>query len=197
MTVVLSVLLGLLLGLVAGGGSMLAVPVFRYGLDKSKDVAFPGALLVVGIASVVGLVLYAREAHPGARIGPHQTMQEKESAAGLLKQLDGENRRVLIDGLEGEFHQRLGALPNSVFLIDPEGIIRFRGDWNNPWQLEQAMAEIFDSGSTQMTETLNPNLPGPRRLFSVLLRGGWVAVWDFFVSMPGFVRYRIDKALGR
>lgn len=61
MFIVLSLLLGMLLGLVAGGGSMLAVPVFRYGLDKDPEVAFPGALLVVGIASVIGLALHARE----------------------------------------------------------------------------------------------------------------------------------------
>lgn len=61
MTIVLAVLLGMLLGLLSGGGSMIAVPVFRYGLGKEPEVAFPGALLVVGIASLVGTVLHAQQ----------------------------------------------------------------------------------------------------------------------------------------
>lgn len=61
MTVFLAILLGVLLGLLSGGGSMIAVPVFRYGMDKGPEVAFPGALIVVGIASLVGTILYARE----------------------------------------------------------------------------------------------------------------------------------------
>ena len=61
MTVLLAILLGVLLGLLSGGGSMIAVPVFRYGMDKEPEVAFPGALIVVGIASLVGTILYARE----------------------------------------------------------------------------------------------------------------------------------------
>ena len=40
---------------------MIAVPVFRYGMDKEPDVAFPGALLVIGIANLVGTVVYARD----------------------------------------------------------------------------------------------------------------------------------------
>ncbi len=57
----LAILLGLLLGLLPTGGSMIAVPVFRYGMEKDPSVAFPGALLVIGIASLVGTIVYARD----------------------------------------------------------------------------------------------------------------------------------------
>ncbi|MAG57200.1 MAG: hypothetical protein CMJ83_12980 [Planctomycetes bacterium] len=68
MIIFLSILLGLFLGLIGGGGSVLAVPLLRYGMDLDTETAIPGALLVVGLASLVGVYLHAR----GGRVRWHE-----------------------------------------------------------------------------------------------------------------------------
>jgi len=52
--------IGLLLGLVGGGGSVLAVPVPVYVLDQPAKEATTESLLVVGTAALVGAVDHAR-----------------------------------------------------------------------------------------------------------------------------------------
>lgn len=53
--------IGVSLGLLGGGGSILAVPALVYLLDQPIDAAVPTSLLVVGIASVGGVVAHARD----------------------------------------------------------------------------------------------------------------------------------------
>ena len=64
MTVVLAVtagvLIGLALGALGGGGSILAVPVLVYLLDQSPAQATTGSLVVVGVTALVGAVTAAR-----------------------------------------------------------------------------------------------------------------------------------------
>lgn len=49
----LGALIGILLGLFGGGGSILAVPALVYGADLTLAAAVPTSLLVVGISSAV------------------------------------------------------------------------------------------------------------------------------------------------
>ena len=51
---ILGAVIGILLGLLGGGGSILAVPALVYGLGLDLGQAVPISLLVIGIASVVG-----------------------------------------------------------------------------------------------------------------------------------------------
>ena len=41
------------------------------------------------------LCVYVREAHPGERLGPHRSMDDKKAAANLLAPRYGEFRRIL------------------------------------------------------------------------------------------------------
>ena len=54
--VVAGALIGLSLGALGGGGSVLAVPVLVYGLGQSAAQATTGSLLVVGVTSLAGAV---------------------------------------------------------------------------------------------------------------------------------------------
>jgi len=58
LTVVLAVLVGIALGLLGGGGSILMVPLLAYvaGMDAKHAIATS----LVGIASVVGVIAHAR-----------------------------------------------------------------------------------------------------------------------------------------
>lgn len=51
----LGFLIGLSLGALGGGGSILAVPALVYGAGQDPKAATASSLLLVGIASVVGL----------------------------------------------------------------------------------------------------------------------------------------------
>lgn len=58
--VVAGLLIGLSLGALGGGGSILAVPVLVYGLGQTAGQATTGSLVVVGATSLVGAVTAAR-----------------------------------------------------------------------------------------------------------------------------------------
>ena len=51
---VAGLLIGLSLGALGGGGSILAVPVLVYGLGQTPAQATTGSLVVVGVTSLVG-----------------------------------------------------------------------------------------------------------------------------------------------
>ena len=69
LTVLLALGVGLSLGLLGGGGSILMVPLLAYvaGLDAAHAIA--SSLLVVGVTSVVGAVSHARAGHVQWRTG--------------------------------------------------------------------------------------------------------------------------------
>ncbi|WP_219420459.1 deiodinase-like protein [Pseudonocardia nigra] len=88
------------------------------------------------------LLLYTREAHPGENIGPHRSMADKIRGARLLAEEDGERRTVLIDDLAGTAHRAYGAMPDMLYVIDGEGTVVFRAQWNDPTLVEQALTAL-------------------------------------------------------
>jgi len=56
----LAVVIGILLGLLGGGGSIMTVPVLVYGLGLSMKQAVPMSLVVVGMTSLFGAVSHHR-----------------------------------------------------------------------------------------------------------------------------------------
>ena len=59
--------IGLLLGLLGGGGSILAVPALVYILGQDVRSATTTSLLVVGATALAGAVAHARGGHVGWR----------------------------------------------------------------------------------------------------------------------------------
>jgi hypothetical protein len=60
-SVVLGLVIGALLGLLGGGGSILAVPALVYGVGQPLSVAVPTSLLVVGISSATAVLSRLRQ----------------------------------------------------------------------------------------------------------------------------------------
>lgn len=60
-TLSLGLVVGIVLGVVGGGGSIIAVPALVYGVGMSPAEAIPTSLLVVGISSLAALVPRLRE----------------------------------------------------------------------------------------------------------------------------------------
>jgi uncharacterized protein len=58
--VVLSLAIGVVLGMLGGGGAMLTLPMLVYLMDVEPKAAIASSLLVVGTTSLVGMTLHAR-----------------------------------------------------------------------------------------------------------------------------------------
>jgi uncharacterized protein len=69
LTIALAVLVGVTLGLLGGGGSILTVPLLAYvaGMDAKQAIAT--SLLVVGVTSAVGAVSHAQAGRVQWRTG--------------------------------------------------------------------------------------------------------------------------------
>jgi len=68
-TLAAAVVIGLLLGLLGGGGSILTVPVLVYLAGQDPDAAIPASLFVVAVTSAVALIPHARAQRVQWRIG--------------------------------------------------------------------------------------------------------------------------------
>lgn len=67
--ILMSLPIGLVLGLLGGGGSILTVPVLVYGLDVGDKEAIATSLLVVGATSAFGTLSHARKGNVEWRTG--------------------------------------------------------------------------------------------------------------------------------
>jgi len=134
------------------------------------------------------LVVYVREAHPGERLSQHKSFDDKMAAAKLLKPRLNEDRRVLVDGFEGEMHQAYGSFPNVVYLINPEGIVTYRCDWTYLNGLRNALANRDQFVREEHAGMENFKDRSIKHSLSTMMNGGWLAIWDFFKALPFMVR---------
>jgi len=65
-----ALLIGLVLGLLGGGGSILGVPVFVYFFGIGASLATAYSLFVVGVSSLVGTFSYLRKSLVDFKVGP-------------------------------------------------------------------------------------------------------------------------------
>ncbi|MBO4204589.1 TlpA family protein disulfide reductase [Micromonospora echinofusca] len=77
------------------------------------------------------VLVNTREAHPGDRFGQPGTFAEKWSHAVELRRHHGLTFEVAVDDIDGRLHRALTPKPNSAYLLDPAGIIRYRAHWAN------------------------------------------------------------------
>ncbi len=138
--------------------------------DKYPDVEF--------------LLVYVREAHPGSRLGPPETQEEKLALGRQLKQIYKEPREVLVDTLDGDMHRRYGALPNMVYVIDPRGRVVYRCDWAFPKNIDRVLAHRPDIDTREHVQIVTA---APWIMVPVVLRGGWDALWDLTIALPYLV----------
>lgn len=138
------------------------------------------------------LLLYVREAHPGKIINAHNSINEKCELANRLHHEDKiENRKIIIDDINGTVHNALGALPNMVFMIDINGIVIFKENWNNAKALEIAIKK-YNSTKQPFQQKWSmlpfPNIPVEYRVFK---RAGWDAGFDFILALPKLILYHV------
>ena len=137
LAVVAGALIGLSLGALGGGGSILAVPVLVYILDQSPAQATTGSLVVVGATSVVGAFTAYRSGHVllargttfgavalgGAVVGAKASAHVPESVllacfAALMLIVAGLMAARLLSGRKGDAPKRV-ALDDPIITFSP------------------------------------------------------------------------------
>ena len=127
------------------------------------------------------LLVYVREAHPGARLGPHRNDKQKIERAEKLKEFYDEPRKILVDDLNGTMHKAYGELPNVVYVINPEGKVIYRSDWAFPNRIEKVLK---NRNKVNRDEHVQIITAAPWIMIPVVLRGGWDALWDIAIALP-------------
>jgi hypothetical protein len=77
------------------------------------------------------VLVNTREAHPGDLFGQPQTPEEKWAHATELRRHHDIPFEVAVDDIDGTLHRALTPKPNSAYLLDPAGAIRYRAHWAN------------------------------------------------------------------
>jgi hypothetical protein len=131
------------------------------------------------------LVLYIREAHPGEKIGPHTSMDEKMKRAKALEKEVGETRTVLVDSLDGEAHVVYGSEPDMIYVIGENSRILYREKWNHADKLRDVLEAIKKEKNVPEPEGfLQPGAVSVIGLF----RGGFLSFWDFVKETPKIIQ---------
>jgi len=135
------------------------------------------------------IVVYVREAHPGERLHQHRTFDEKMHAAKILAPKYGEDRLVVVDQLSGKFHISYGAMPNIVYVINPQGCVHYRCNWATADGLHAALADRENINSNENADMRK--LKASRGIgiaLKTMWTGGFVALWDFVRALPALAR---------
>ena len=131
-------------------------------------------------------VLYVREAHPGEKVGHHESIEDKIDIAKMSCEKHHEDRVVLVDGLEGAGHQAYGSKPNSIYIIGTDGTILFRSIWNNAPQIGDIL-ETLSRKPVVIQKELDARPPFSWLSIRTLFMGGRVAFFDFISGLPRLI----------
>jgi Iodothyronine deiodinase len=131
-------------------------------------------------------ILYVREAHPGERVGQHETIEDKIAAAKMSCTKHAEERLTLVDNIDGTGHQAYGSKPNSIYVIGTDGTILFRSIWNNAPQIVDVLQALSEEQKLIKRE-LDARPPFSLLSVRTLMMGGWVAFFDFVTGLPRLI----------
>jgi hypothetical protein len=139
--------------------------------------------LVSEFPDVVFLIHYVREAHPGMNYPQPHTMEEKIAHARDLTTKEDETRTILVEELNGKGHQVYGGWPNSVYVIDPAGVIAYRQQWADPPLMREALQRLAQGEKVEeLIARAKP--PGADTMSRVMWRAGPDAMLDFSLNVP-------------
>lgn len=148
---------------------------------------------------VAFILLYTREAHPGEHYDAHDSLEDKFDRARTFAAEYDIERTVLVDDVEGTAHRTYGGMPNSVHVVNPDGVVVMRGDWNNV----QAVKKVLENRDE--TRIYEREIYRGRPLFftqkkgaiRVLIDAGPRAVWDFIKNAPALALMHLKKEFRR
>ncbi len=204
MTVLLAVALGLLIGLslgaLGGGGSILTVPALVYALGETAQAATTGSLVIVGITAAAAAVGHARAHRVRWRAGL------AFGAAGVAASLVGThlNARVQPGVLLVAFAVLMLVAAGAMLA---KTMVRSSPDWHEADQQADALSR---PAQTDTTAQAGPGAPRAgttvRNALPVLAAGllvgfltGFLGVGGGFIIVPALVltlKYDMPTAVG-
>lgn len=149
------------------------------------------------------VLLYVREAHPGEQYPQPHTLVRKIANAKIFAKNHSVSWPVIVDDLDGPLHHLLDTKPNSVHLINSEGVILFKSLWAGDGAsvrraiaqlandtsvttpISQKMMSPFLRGVGFIDETLK--LAGSRAYHELLLGAPPIAILSKLSSLYGFL----------
>lgn len=153
------------------------------------------------VADVEFLFIYVREAHPGAELPAHHSLEDKARAAMLLREQEQITFPILVDELGGEVHRRYGGLPNASFIVDKSGRIAYRSLASHSSSLGAALEELIERQKERGLhhavvhggeDSITPSLKTFLNAYRAIERGGYDSVVNFRgeLGIPGRVVLR-------
>jgi peroxiredoxin len=142
--------------------------------------------------NAVFIVLYVREAYPGANIPHHKSLFQKMKHAKKLKTVHNEKRLIFVDNLEGDAHKFFGYMPNACILINEERKIVYRCNYMIPKNIQVLLSGLLLSVRDSPYEGLAiPELPNIITVAETLSNSGVRSILDFTISFPNFIAQRL------
>ncbi|MGJ8590886.1 MAG: hypothetical protein ACSHXW_22555, partial [Yoonia sp.] len=121
----------------------------------------------------------------------HKSFEDKKACATRLTTEDGESRTVFVDGLEGKAHAAYGSMPNAVFIINKNGCVVYRAEWNNPSATRKALVALLAGHTVTAKPYFRPALP--TTVLRTLGNAGKGSAADFFKGLPFLIWTNIIK----
>ncbi len=141
----------------------------------------PFAKLKDKYPDVEWLVVYVREAHPGEKARPATSIDEKIGYATRTRDDYKEARPIAVDTVDGKWHHDWGLLPNTVYVINPEGKVIYRADWSFPNRVDRVLQNRDEVDPNEHIAIIGA---APWITIPVTLKGGWVALYDILIIFP-------------
>jgi uncharacterized protein len=184
---VLAGIMGILLGMLGGGGSLLTVPILAYLMGVSKDVAPSYSLFVVGIVAAIGAVQYLR-------------LKQFSYKAALLFGIPSMvavyvNQRFVRPAIPEHLHMLGIEMFRGTLLMTLFAIMMILASWSMIRKKNRQTPDAFEIGGS---EALQP----AKILLAGLLEGfftGLVGAGGGFIIVPALVniaKLPMKKAVG-
>lgn len=141
----------------------------------------PYAALQKKYPDVEWLVVYVREAHPGEKAKQAETIDEKIAYAKRNKDDYNEERKIIVDDVAGKWHHDWGLLPNTVYVINPEGQVIYRADWSFAHKVDSVLQNRDQINTDEHIAIIGAS---PFITIPVTLKGGWIALYDILIIFP-------------
>lgn len=110
--------------------------------------------------------MYVREPHPQERgfrdYMAHENYEHKLSYARELVEIKGTEIPVVVDGMDESYHRLLGNLPNFVYVVGKDGLVKFKATWLDAGDVDEVLAELVtaDDPSLPMSKTISTDRLG-------------------------------------
>ena len=89
------------------------------------------------------VILYSQEAHPNAEFPQPSNFDERRHHATSYANNHAVNVPIYLDGMQHTLRHEFGGAPNSAFVLDAEGVVRFKQRWESPQRLQQVIEHLL------------------------------------------------------